>query len=298
MNTTSDVAANGVKEPRRKRFRMPDLSVQIFIALAAGLAAGLFFGELMRVVEPVGDIFIGLLQMAVWPYIVVSLIGGLGGLSLQQAKNLGLSGVSFLLLFWLIALIAVLALVATFPSWTSAAFFSTSLSEVAGEFDFVGIYIPSNPFSSLANSVLPAVVLFSVAMGFALIPLEQEKKQPLLSLFNTLTEMFMAIASFVVRLAPLGVFALVGVAAGTMRVEEFRAFAGVYLLLHCHCPAAELLGATRVDCSAVADLVSPDNGRCEKTTDHCICDGIAARRIAARCRKRKTSPGGNGESKS
>ncbi|MBW2404824.1 MAG: cation:dicarboxylase symporter family transporter, partial [Deltaproteobacteria bacterium] len=59
---------------------MPGLSAQVFIALGLGLVAGIFFGELMTVLEPIGDIFIGLLQMAVWPYIVVSLIGGLGRL--------------------------------------------------------------------------------------------------------------------------------------------------------------------------------------------------------------------------
>jgi Na+/H+-dicarboxylate symporter len=192
----------------------------MFIALGLGLSAGLFFGELMTVFEPIGDIFIGLLQMAVWPYIVVSLIGGLGRLSSEQAMKLGLRGGAFLLLFWGIALLAVLAVSATFPSWTSATFFTTSLAEQAEAFDFIGLYVPSNPFASLAQSVLPAVVLFSVAMGLALIPMEQ-KKQPILALLDTLTEALMAIASFIVRLAPLGVFALVGVAAGTMRIEEF-----------------------------------------------------------------------------
>jgi Na+/H+-dicarboxylate symporter/ABC-type amino acid transport substrate-binding protein len=199
---------------------MPGLSAQVFIALGLGVAAGIFFGELMIVLEPVGEIFIGLLQMAVWPYIVFSLISGLGRLSLVQAKKLGLSGVSFLLLFWGIGLLAVLAIVITFPSWTSATFFTRNLAETASDFDFIGLYIPTNPFSSLANSVLPAVVLFSVAVGFALIPLDEEKKRPVLDLLDTLTNVFMSIASFVVRLAPLGVFALVGVAAGTMRVEE------------------------------------------------------------------------------
>jgi Na+/H+-dicarboxylate symporter/ABC-type amino acid transport substrate-binding protein len=200
---------------------MPGLSAQVFIALGLGLVAGIFFGELMTVLEPIGDIFIGLLQMAVWPYIVVSLIGGLGRLSYQQAATLGLRGGAFLLLFWGIGLLAVLAVAATFPSWTSAAFFSTSLAEEAQPFDFVGLYIPTNPFSSLAHSVLPAAVLFSVAVGFALIPMEEEKKKPVLDLLDTLTEALMAVAGFVVRLAPVGVFALVGVAAGTMRVEEF-----------------------------------------------------------------------------
>ena len=199
---------------------MPSLSVQVFIALGVGLLAGIFFGELMLVLEPVGDIFIGLLQMAVWPYIVVSLIGGLGRLTPTQAASLGVRGGAFLLLFWGIALLFVLAFVATFPSWTSAAFFTTSLAEPASAFDFVGLYVPSNPFASLANSVLPAVVLFSIAMGFALIPLDQQKKQPVLDLLETLTSAFMSIASFVVRLAPLGVLALVGVAAGTMRADE------------------------------------------------------------------------------
>ncbi len=220
MAPPADTTNETFSEPKKKRFRMPGLSAQVFIALGLGLVAGIFFGELMTALEPVGDIFIGLLQMAVWPYIIVALIGGLGRLSSKQAASLGLRAGAFLLLFWGIGLLAVLALPATFPSWTSATFFSTSLVEKPIDFDFIGLYVPSNPFSSLANSVLPAVVLFCVATGFVLIPME-EKKQPVLDLLDTLTDVFMAIASFVVRLAPIGVFALVGVAAGTMRVEEF-----------------------------------------------------------------------------
>jgi len=79
---------NGGKE-RPNGFRMPGLSAQIFIALGLGLAGGIFFGEGMTVVAPIGDIFIALLQMAVWPYIVVSLIGGLGRLSYEQARLVG-----------------------------------------------------------------------------------------------------------------------------------------------------------------------------------------------------------------
>jgi len=220
LSASNEAVNNGTKAPTNKRFRMPGLSVQVFIALGLGILAGLFFGELMLVLKPVGDVFIGLLQMAVWPYVVVSLIGGLGRLTPAQAVSLGKRGGAFLLLFWGIALLFVLGFVATFPSWTSAAFFTTSIAEPASAFDFVGLYIPSNPFASLANSVLPAVVLFSVAMGFALIPLADEKKQPVLALLDTLTSIFMSIASFVVRLAPLGVLALVGVAAGTMRADE------------------------------------------------------------------------------
>ena len=41
------------------------LSAQVFIALGLGLAAGVFFGEGMTVVAPLGDLFIALLQMVI-----------------------------------------------------------------------------------------------------------------------------------------------------------------------------------------------------------------------------------------
>ena len=40
MSTSDEATMNGSEEPRRRRFRMPSLSVQIFIALGLGLAAG------------------------------------------------------------------------------------------------------------------------------------------------------------------------------------------------------------------------------------------------------------------
>ena len=43
------------------------------------------------------------------------------------------------------------------------------LRAVMERFDFLELYLPINPFHSLANSVVPAVVLFSIAFGVALI---------------------------------------------------------------------------------------------------------------------------------
>lgn len=204
----------------RRRFRMPGLSAQVFIGLGLGLAAGIFFGEMITVVKPVASVFIGLLQMTVLPYMFVSLVSGLGRLSKEDARILGARGGVFIVLFWGIALLAVVATAITFPSWESAAFFSSSLVEKGGGTDLVTLYIPSNPFFSFSNSVVPAIVLFSIAMGLAILPLKG-KKEPLLALFDTFADALMAIATFVVRLAPIGVFALIANAAGTMGLEEF-----------------------------------------------------------------------------
>ena len=148
------------------RRRMPSLSAQIFIALGLAIAAGLFFGELIQPIKLFGDIFIGLLQMTVLPYILVSLVGGLGRLSYAETRLLALKGGGFVLLFWGIALLVTLLFTLSFPNWESATFFSTSLVETGSEFDLVGLYIPTNPFASLSNSVVPAIVLFAIAVGW------------------------------------------------------------------------------------------------------------------------------------
>jgi len=201
--------------PRR---RTPSLSLQILIALGLGIAAGLFFGELIRPVKLLGDIFIGLLQMTVLPYILVSLIGGLGRLSYAETRLLARKGGGFVLLFWVIALAVTVLFTLAFPNWESATFFSTSLVEKAGQFDLVGLYIPSNPFASLSNSVVPAIVLFSLAIGLAVIGVPG--KGSFLADLDVLSSALMGIAQFVARLAPVGVFALVGSAAGTLDVQD------------------------------------------------------------------------------
>ena len=68
------------------------LSARILAGLLLGVATGLFVGEPAGVLEVAGDAFIRLLQMIVLPYIVVSLIAGLGRLDLVDAKRLGLWG--------------------------------------------------------------------------------------------------------------------------------------------------------------------------------------------------------------
>ena len=65
----------------------------------------------------------------------------------------------------------VLLLPLSFPHWESAAFFSSSIVEIPQKVDFLSLYIPSNPFYSLANNVVPAVVLFSILFGIALMGL-------------------------------------------------------------------------------------------------------------------------------
>jgi len=92
----ADVGESAAPSAQRRRWR-PGLAGQVLIGLALGLATGLFFGELAGGLKIVGDIFIGLLQMTVLPYILVSLMAALGRLSYAEVRTLALKGGVFVL---------------------------------------------------------------------------------------------------------------------------------------------------------------------------------------------------------
>jgi Na+/H+-dicarboxylate symporter len=205
------------------------LSGRILIGLLLGVATGVFFGERAAVVEPLGRAFVQLLQMSVLPYLVVSLVAALGSLTLAQARMLAARAGVVLLVLWGLTLTAVALSPLAFPEWETASFFSTSLVEPRSEIDFVQLYIPANPFNALASNVVPSVVLFSVALALAL--MRVEGKQGLMHALSATADALGKITSFVVRLAPFGVFAIAANAAGTLDVADVGGLQ-VYVALH------------------------------------------------------------------
>jgi len=191
---------------------------RVIFGLALGVFTGLFFGEAAGSLKIFGEAYIRLLQMTVLPYILVSLVGGLGRLNADIARRIGLTGGALILLIWGITEVSNLFLAMSYPDWTTASLFSTSLLETAKPFDPLTLYVPSNPFYSMANAVVPAVVVFSILLGVALISVRD--KDTLLSSLGSLSDALMRIASFVGKLAPLGIFAISAAAAGTLQIEE------------------------------------------------------------------------------
>ena len=201
----------------KKKFRL-SLSGSILLGFVLGILCGLFFGEYCAGLKIFGDAFIKLLQMSILPYIVISLIVGIGRLSYQEAKVLAIKAGSLLLVFWGIALAVIFLMPLAFPSVETASFFSTSLIKAKEQVDFLELFIPSNPFSSLANNVIPASVLFSIAVGIGLIGIKE--KHNLIDDLAILATALSRVANFVVYLTPIGVFAIAASAAGTMTLEE------------------------------------------------------------------------------
>ena len=209
---------------------------RVVLSLVLGIVFGVIIGEPAGKLDIVGDAYIRLLQMTVLPYILFSLIGGLGRLDMDMARRIGVAGAGLILFLWATTMVGLLAMPFAYPDWTSASFFSSSLITQAASFDPLTLYIPANPFRSLANTTVPAVVVFSIGTGVALISVAN--KDGLLLILQNVSDALMRIASFVAKLAPIGIFALSAAAAGTLDIQSLArlqvylwVYAGAWLVL-------------------------------------------------------------------
>lgn len=193
-------------------------TAKILIGLFLGLATGLFLGEIAAPLSVGGEIYIGLLQMTVLPYIVVSLVANLGRISWDESRELLVSAITALAVLLSIGILVLWLAPLAFPPWQTASFFSTSLVAVPTEFNLVELYVPANPFGSLANNVVPAVVLFSILVGIGVS--RAPDRDGLLRILDVLATALNNVNKLVIRLTPLGIFAIAAGTAGTISLEE------------------------------------------------------------------------------
>ena len=267
------------------------LTRQILIGLLAGIAVGIFFGEYCAVFKAVGQAFIGLLQMTVLPYITIALIANIGRLSVASSRRFAICAIGVLLFFWLLAIVGLVVMPWAFPEWRSAAFFSTSLLKPPSGIDFVELFIPANPFHALANNIIPAVVLFSICLGAAIIGMKH--KRAILDQLDFLTRALGRVNSFVVRLTPYGIFAIAADTAGTLSITEFGRSAGVSGGLLRGGGRDVLLAAADVGGGLYALQLPRGDGRLTRCHDHglCHCQTVCCAAAADRTIQRPaTSP--------
>jgi len=214
-----------------RRLSQLSLSTWVLVGLIAGIAVGLFVGEECASLQVVGDVYVGLLQMTVLPYIVVSLIVNLGKLDMASCKRLAAAAAGVLCALWLLMSMLLLILPMALPEWRAGGFFSTSMLEAPAAINLQELFIPTNPFHSLAANLIPATVLFSICVGVALIGVEN--KQPLLDILQILLKALGRINHTVALSSPVGVFAIMAATAGTITLDQFarlQAYLLIYLL--------------------------------------------------------------------
>lgn len=215
------------------RHGLPALHWQIAIGMVGGalvggalelLAPG-FADDFSRLMEPIGLAFVRLVTMAAAPLVLASLVIGVS--SVADPAKLGRIGGKTLGLYVLTTALAittgVLLAVLIQPGSSLTAESAASLREgfaagaearlgQATQTDFrswVISLIPSNPFTALADGLMLQVVVFALLLGLALALIPRERAEPVVSVFGSFNDAMIKVVELVMRLAPIGVFALV-----------------------------------------------------------------------------------------
>lgn len=202
------------------------LAYQILIGLVLGIIVGaVFYGnpKVATYLQPIGDIFLHLIKMIVIPIVVSTLVVGVAGTG--SFKKLGKLGGKTILYFEIITTVAILIglLVANvfqpghgvdmqnLQKSDIGSYVSTAETQESHSFvdTFVNI-VPTNIVESLVKGDMLAIIFFSIMLGLGIAAIG-EKGKPVLQIFQGISEAMFWVTNQVMKFAPFGVFALIGV---------------------------------------------------------------------------------------
>jgi Na+/H+-dicarboxylate symporter len=212
------------------------LTHYIFIGFFLGIGAGWLFGEsILPLAEPLADIFLRLLRMAIMPLIITSIISGVvsvgseGGLGRLGAKTF-----SYYIISSLMAILTGLFLVNILKPGVGAEIGLEKAPEsIAAAEQGLGELlirlIPENPFAAMARGDVLPVIFFSILFGYFITKLSYKPRAQLSSFFQAAFETMMKLTLFVVWSAPLGVFGIIARIVAKTGFDAFKSL-GFYFV--------------------------------------------------------------------
>jgi proton glutamate symport protein len=229
------------------------LTLRVSIGLVAGLLLGLIISTshapwLMPVpafFDAIGVVFVNAIRVAVIPLIVSSLIVGVAA-SGDDARKIGkLGGRALVLVLSILLAAAVFALAVASPLFArlnidksvvarlneSAAVRETAQVLPPSFAQWFTDLVPTNVFKAAADGALLPLIVVSVAFGLALIRVERQRRANVVQFFHGIADAFLVLVSYVVELAPVGVFALAVSLAARMGIGAAGALASYVAIL-------------------------------------------------------------------
>lgn len=224
------------------------LTVRIVLGLLLGLGCGMILSEyggglnerIVSIVHPVGKAWLGGLQMPLIPLIFGLLVIGVGQAA-TTARTSGMAGSGILLFAILLVASACVAALAgpillhfsPVPAGASGLLTGAGthgeVPDIRPSAEWLLGFIPVNPIKSAADGQIVAVVLFALVFAFAVTRIADDRRALLTSVFQSLVDALLVVVGWVLRLAPIGVFALALVAGSQSGVATAGA------LLHYVC---------------------------------------------------------------
>jgi len=196
------------------------LPLQILIAICVGTILGITLGPICSIFEPVGTAFVMFIQMVVLLYIPSSIIHGLGSTSPAVARHLFKKGWIFLLFIWALIFLAIFLMNNLFPKMEIV--FDASKVHSKFERSFLSYLVPQNPIYDLANNIIPAIAIFAIIMGIALMHLTH--KEPLISFLERINNTIEKVLQGITIISPFGVAAIFANVTGNVFFSDTLEF--------------------------------------------------------------------------
>lgn len=208
------------KKPRKKISIMS----KILIGFALGIVAGIIFREKIVIIEPLGTIFINLLQMLVVPLVFSSLAVGMA--SLSDLNKMGRIGGRTLLMIVITTVMSttiglIIALTVKPGAGVNLIVPGTQkITSIAQPSLLTTLMetVPKNPVAAMAEGAMLQVICFAVFLGIAMV-LAGDKAKPLFNVLESLANTMYKLTNIVIGYAPIGVFALIATVVGKQGAE-------------------------------------------------------------------------------
>lgn len=194
---------------------------QIMVMLVAGVIVGLSVGEAVAPIKVVGDIFLRLIQMSVVLLVMGAVIEAVGSLSPKDLGKLGLKSLAWFMFSTVIAAaVGIIFSLLINPgkglSLVSKTAETISVPDTAID-EMIVDFFPLNVIKSMAEGNMIQVIVFAILFGIALSFVQKEQgESKLLSLLKEFNKIIIQMVTFIMALAPFGVFALITWVTGTI----------------------------------------------------------------------------------
>ena len=244
------------QQPKRPRFKLPNLGIQILIALILGIIAGAILHDheskewiITNIFHPAGQILIQMIKMIVVPIVVSTLTVGIAGG--ENTKELGKMGLKTIIYFEVITTLAIIVGILAANIFQPGAGvdlssiaqadisnFNQTITEMSDETrsPFVNTILsifPSNVFQAMTdNNSMLSVIFFSVLFGLGLAALPQDKKTPVIQVLQGVSGAMFKVTNMIMRYAPIGVFALIAATVANFGFESLYPLLKLVLLVY------------------------------------------------------------------
>ncbi|KRL98757.1 dicarboxylate/amino acid:cation symporter [Liquorilactobacillus satsumensis] len=222
-----------------------NLGWQIFIGLIAGVVLGVVFynnSTAITAMQNIGTMFINLIQMIVLPIVVSCLTVGIANMG--DVRKLGRVGGKTLIYFEIMTTIAIILGLLVGNVFHPGSYIDVhqlhsqnidQYVQTAKKAKESGIWativgiIPTNIFKALSSGEMLPIVFFSVFFGLGTASLG-EKGKIIIDFLRAVSEVMFKITNWVMRVAPLGVCALIGTTVAQLGLSALAPL-GYFIIL-------------------------------------------------------------------